>query len=126
MRLEIACRPEQVKSYDIFSEVGYYIFVVVCGDACDISSVIALWLAQLTAGPVVTKQLLLAFIWRNRLTLHVMHIRCTSCGSHLLFFQLSKSCLCKLWRQLSFFFTEDQLFLDEALIDLVDVRASPI
>lgn len=45
---------EQVKSYDIFSEVGYYIFVVVCGGACRVGwPLVALRLAQLAVGPVV-------------------------------------------------------------------------
>lgn len=45
---------EQVKSYDIFSEVGYYIFVVVCGGACRVGwPLVALRLAQLATGPVV-------------------------------------------------------------------------
>jgi len=66
-------RPEQVKSYDIFSEVGYYIFVVVCGDGCRFGSALFIRLTQLTTGAFL---IFFAFGRGDRLALNIVNIRC--------------------------------------------------
>ena len=115
-----------------FSEVGYYIFVVVCSSTrllllfCGVCGHRSLSRLCCIASLVLHGALIAAaFAWGDGVAVHVVDISFVLllATTHLLLF-LCKAGFGNFWRHLNFFLTVYQMLLHLTLVNLVDVRSA--